>query len=139
MNFNTKMYKPGDKVFFRYYRTGKSYWEDGIVTKRLGTVIYIIKGKRFDHKRYVNQIRPLYIENIEHNDVELPMEVLYDTFEITPPINQKVPVNVPPAPSTSYSPQIPRASPSLTVVRRKSLREKKAVKRLRPNPKMKKY
>ena len=42
---------------------------------------------------------------------------------------------MPTAPSTSYSPQIPRASPSLTVVMRKSLMEKKAVKRLRPNKK----
>ena len=50
VNFTTKNYKPGDKVFFRNYRNGKSYWEDGIVTKKIGTVIYIIKGKRFDHK-----------------------------------------------------------------------------------------
>ena len=31
VNFNTKIYKPGDKDFFRDYRTGKSYWEDSIV------------------------------------------------------------------------------------------------------------
>ena len=116
-----------------------NYWEDGIVTKRIGTVIYIIKGKQFDHKRHVNQIRPQYIESIEQNDVELPMEVLYDTFEITPLINQKALVDVPPAPSTYYSPQIQQASPLLTVVRRKSLREEKAVKWLCPNPKKKKY
>ena len=47
-------------------------------------MIYIIKRKRFDHKRHVNQIRPRYIESIEQNDVELPMEALYDTFEIRP-------------------------------------------------------
>ena len=46
MNFNTKFYNPGDR-FFRNYRSGKSYWKNNIVTKRIGTVIYIIKGKRY--------------------------------------------------------------------------------------------
>ena len=139
VNFNTKIYKPCDKVFPRNYRTGKSYWEDGSVIMRIGIAIYIIKRKRFDHKRPVKQLEPRYIESIEQNNVELPMGVVYDAFEITPPINQKALVDMPPAPSTSYSPQIPRASLSLTVLRRKSLREKNAVKLLRPNPKKKKY
>ena len=125
--------------FYRNYRTGKSYWEDSIVTKRIRIVMYIIMGKRFDHKRHVNQIRLWYIESIEQNNVELSMEVFYDTFEITPPINQKAIVDMPPAPSTSYFPQILQVSPLLTVVRRKSLSEKKAVKWLCPNPKKKKY
>ena len=67
------------------------------------------------------------------------MEMLNDVFEITPPINQKALVDAPPAPLTFYSSQIPRASTSLTVVKRKSLKEKKAEKRLRPNPKKKIY
>ena len=126
------------KFFFGNYRSGKGYWEDSIVTKRIGTEIYINKGKRFHHKRHVNLIRPRYIESIEQNDMELPMGVLlYDAFEITPPINPKALVDVPLAPSTSYSRQIPGASSSLTVVKRKSLREKKAVKRLCSNPKKK--
>ena len=120
--------------FFRNYQSGKSYWKDTIATKRIGTVIYIIKAKLFDHKRHVNQIRSQYIESIQQNDMGLPTEVLYDAFEITPPINQKALVDVPPAPSTSYTPQIPQVSTWLTMVGRKSLREKKAVKQLHPNP-----
>ena len=36
-----KSYKEGDKVIFRNYRAGKCFWEDGIVTRRIGRVIYI--------------------------------------------------------------------------------------------------
>ena len=91
---STKIYKLGDKVFLKKYWTRKSYWKDGIVNKRIGTVIYIIKGKQFDHKRHVNQIRWWYIESIEQNNVVLSMEMLYDAFEITPRINQKALVDV---------------------------------------------
>ena len=56
------------------------------------------------------------MESIEQNDdVGIPMEVLYDTFEITLPTNQKAFVYEPPAA------QIPRASLSLTVVRKKNV------------------
>ena len=75
----------------------------------------------FNHKRHVNKMRPWYIRSIKRKNVALPVEVLYDTFEITLPINQNALVDVSPAPSNFYSPQITRASPSLIVVRRKSL------------------
>lgn len=51
---NTKFttYKEGDKVFFKNYRSGKCFWEDGIVSKRIGRVIYIVKGKNVLQKTY---------------------------------------------------------------------------------------
>ena len=55
---NYKSYKEGDKVFFRNYQVGKWFWEDGIVTRRTGRVIYIIQGSKFVCKRHINQLRP---------------------------------------------------------------------------------
>ena len=83
---NYKLYKEGDKVFFRNYQAGKCFWEDGIVTRRIGWAIYIIQGAKFVCKRHINQLRPWYIETVQNNE-EIPMEVLYDSFQIKPPMN----------------------------------------------------
>ena len=86
---NYKSYKEGDKVF-RNSRSGKCFWEDGIVTRRIGRVICIIQGAKFVCKRHVNQLRPRYIETVQ--DEEIPMEVLYDSFQIKPPMNVGMPI-----------------------------------------------
>ena len=83
---NYKSYKEGDKVFSRNYRAGKCFWEDGIVIRRIGRVIYIIQGSKFVCKRHINQLRPRYIETVQNNE-EIPMVVLYDSFQIKPPMN----------------------------------------------------
>ena len=83
---NYKSYQEGDKVFFRNYWAGKCFWEDGIVTRRIGRIIYIIQGSEFVCKRHINQLRPQYIETVQNNE-EIPMEVLYDSFQIKPPMN----------------------------------------------------
>ena len=89
---NYKSYKEGDKLFFRNYRAGKCFWKDGIVTRRMGRVIYIIQGSKFVCKRHINnQLRPLYIETMQNNE-EIPMEVLYDTFQIKPCMNVRMPI-----------------------------------------------
>ena len=53
-NSNCKVYKEGDKVFYRNYRAGKTFWEDGTVIKRARKMIYIIKGQNFIGKRHIN-------------------------------------------------------------------------------------
>ena len=96
-NFATKFYKPGDRVCFRNYSGGKSFWEDRISTKRLGRGIYMLKGRRFKCKKHLNQMRPRYIKDAMLKDrEELPMEVIYDTFKIPVPISPpKIDVSVP--------------------------------------------
>ena len=86
IKMNYKSYKEGNKVFFRNYRAGKCFWEDGIVTRRIGRVIYINQGSKFVCKRHINQLRPRYIETVQNNE-EIPMEVLYDSFQIKLPMN----------------------------------------------------
>ena len=43
-------------------RGEKSFWEDGIITKRLGRVIYMLKGRRFEYERHLNELRPRHIK-----------------------------------------------------------------------------
>ena len=95
-NFVTKFYKPRDRVFFRNYRGGKSFWEDGIITKRLGR----------ECKRNSNQLKPRYIKDVIQKDEE-ELQVIYDAFEIlvllfppesmkvlpTPPVTEVLPKN----------------------------------------------
>ena len=48
--------------------------------------MYVLKGKKYEHQRHINQLTPRYTENTIE-DQEVPMEVLYDVFDIpTPPI-----------------------------------------------------
>ena len=46
----------------------------------------MLKGKKNEQQRHINQLRPRYTDNVIE-DLEVPMEVLYDMFDIlTPPI-----------------------------------------------------
>ena len=56
------------------------------------------------------------------------MEVLYDTFQIQPPINSEVLMDVETKQKMAYSPQTLRTAPNQTLVRRKSSSERKMVK-----------
>ena len=110
----TKFFNSGDKVFFRMYQNGKGFWEDGVITRRIGTVMYKVRSKNWDHKRHLNQIRPRYTKDVVE-DKEVPMEVLCDTFDIPAP------------PSTEMC------------TRRTSKRKRIRVIPFSPNPKRKRY
>ena len=48
--------------------------------------MYMLKGKKYEHQRHINQLRPWYTENVIEGE-EVPMEVLYEVFNMpTPPI-----------------------------------------------------
>ena len=107
-------FRPGDKVFFKIYRGGKDFWEDGLITKRIGKMLYMVKGAKWEHKRHLNQLRKRFTEDLK--DKEVPMEVFYDMFDVpTPP------------------------QPEIVAERRTSKRKRKRVERLSPDPKRKKY
>ena len=36
----------GDKVFFKPYCMGNSFWQDGIITKMFGQFVYIVRGPK---------------------------------------------------------------------------------------------
>lgn len=66
-------------------------------------MVYIIKGRTFSHKGHINQLRPRYVETVKNR--ELPMEVLYDTFQIEPPNNKELSREVSVTTKTSHSPK----------------------------------
>ena len=131
---NYKSYKEGDKILFRNYRAGKYFWEDGIVIRRIGRVIYIIQGSKFVCKRHINQLRPRYIETVQNNE-EIPMEVLYDSFQIKPPMNVGMPIEATTKQKTTDSSKCE----STQTERRISCWKRKRIKHLHLNPKRTKY
>ena len=68
------------------YCGAKKFWEEGVISKRVGRMMYMLKGKKYEHQRHINQLRPRYTENVIE-DQEVPMEVLFDVFDKpVPPI-----------------------------------------------------
>ena len=47
-----KSYQPEEKVFFWMFCNNKSFWGMGTIEKRVGNMIYIIKGPQFTHKTF---------------------------------------------------------------------------------------
>ena len=46
--------------------------------------MYMLNGKKYEHQRHINKLRPRYIENVIE-DQEVPMEVLNNIFDIPAP------------------------------------------------------
>ena len=57
------------------------------VEKRVGNMIYIIKGLQFTHKRHLNQIRKRLLDDADNGPTEEKevMDVIYDTFDMLIP------------------------------------------------------
>ena len=130
--FQVRQFSPGDRIFFKNFQNGKSHWLEGVIKKKISTVVYIIENQAFTCKRHVNQIRPRTV----HEEVESPMETLCDTFEIPNPSSSHEEMDVSPEPA------IRTEQNSMTqenVQIRKSSRKKKGVKRLQPNHFLKRY
>lgn len=72
------------------YQSNKTYWEVRTVVRRIGKMVYLVKGPEMVHKRHYNQIKSRCSteENTTLDEVE-PMEVLFDTCN--GPIHQKAP------------------------------------------------
>ena len=66
------------------YCGAKEFREEGVICKIVGRMMYMLKGKKYEHQRHINHLRPRYNESVieEH---EVPMEVLYDVFDIPAP------------------------------------------------------
>ena len=112
---NMKYFRLGDKVFLKSYKNGKEFWQDEVITQRVGKMLYMVKSKKLIHKRHLNQLRRRFTEEIS-KDNEEPMEIFYDLFDIpTPPL------------------------PETVVQKRTSKRKRTWVECLGPDPKRKRY
>ena len=81
-----KRYKPGDKIFLKIFKDKKSFSETETIKKRVGNMIYIIKGPQFTHKRHLNRLRKhLTDEADSESPKETVMDVICNTFNIPTP------------------------------------------------------
>lgn len=81
-----KKYSPGEKVFFKMFKNNTSFWEPGMIEKRIGIMVYIIQDTRFSHKRHLNQIRKRLLDDCNSTpQEEVVMDTIYDTFDIQIP------------------------------------------------------
>ena len=46
--------------------------------------MYMLKGKKYEHQRHINDLRRRYTENVI-KDQKVPLGVLYDVFDISAP------------------------------------------------------
>lgn len=114
-NFLCKFFKTGDKVFFKNFKNGKTFWDDGVISKRIGGIMYWVKSFKGEHKRHLNQLRSRFTEDVRE-DQEIPMDILCETFDIpAPPIAETV------------------------IPRRTSKRKRIPVEPFSPDPKRKRY
>ena len=126
-NLSTRFYKPGDKILFLNYRTGKSFWEEGIIMKRIGHVLYSVRSSKFDCRRHINQLRPRHTDDYKQvEDNELTLEVLYDSFNVPLPITQPTPRVVSPTPGPRVRVFITNSTSSNDVEEKKYKGKKKS-------------
>ena len=57
---DAKFYMTKENIFFREYSNGKEIWKAGVVDKRIGRLMYIIKDLKKTIKRHHNQIMKRY-------------------------------------------------------------------------------
>ena len=97
-------------VFFRMFKRRREFWEDSVITKRVGKVMYIILNAKWEYKRHLNLLRPRFTEDVIAQE-EVLIDVLYDAFDI------------------------PTPTPGMAVPRQSNKRKKKWVEPLRKNKK----
>ena len=63
------------------------YWEEGTILSRIGEMVYIFQGQKHSHERHLNQLKKRHEmdSNNTQDEVEEPIEVIYDTFNLEPP------------------------------------------------------
>ena len=80
----TKRYNPSEKFFFQKFKDNKSFGEAGTIERRVGNMMYIVKGPQFTYKRHLNQLRRRRSNEADSgSSEETVMDVIYDTFNIS--------------------------------------------------------
>ena len=78
--YTPKYFMPEDKMFFfKMYCDSKEFWEEGVKSKSVGRMMYMLKGKKYERQRH--HLRPRYTGNVI-KDQKVPVEVIYNVFNI---------------------------------------------------------
>lgn len=113
-DFVNEKFHSGQKVFARDYRAGKPKWQPGVVQKRVGTYLYLVRCENAIVKRHVDQLQrgsghslpPTPVSDAEKDsipviEIETPPSVRTEPASPTlPPVVPAVPA-VPPPPRDS--------------------------------------
>lgn len=78
-------FAPGSPVYVRDYQNKRSSWTDGIIVKRKGSVMFEVQTGSHKLLRHRNQLRSRSIETDEFNAVQLPLDIIFETFKLPPP------------------------------------------------------
>ena len=82
-----RKFNKNDKVFYKNYKNNTTTWESEIIKEGIENMIYTVQGKKFIHRRHVNQPQkritdePTETTQIEEDD----LQDLYDTFDLQMP------------------------------------------------------
>ncbi|CAH8538525.1 unnamed protein product [Schistosoma rodhaini] len=115
-NQNIRSFNVGDKVLVKSY-SEKKRWEPGVIVKRMGNVLYKVRGTFGTWIRHINQIlREKRILDTADSQERFPLEVVTDT-----PVAR--------TPTDTHRHEIPR----------KSERHRNPVTKLQVDPKKKSY
>ena len=80
---STKHYNLGEKVFFRIFKDNRSFLDAGTVERRVGDMMYILKGPQFPHRKYPNPLMRRISNEADSGPLEeTVIDVIYDTFNI---------------------------------------------------------
>ena len=82
-----KRFNPGEKIYFKKYQNNTSCWDRGIISKRIGDMVYIVEGPKYTHKRHQNKLQKRRLN--DSNDVpqtqEESIDTIFDMFDLDPP------------------------------------------------------
>ena len=65
-NTLNKFYWRGEKIYFLNHHLGQATWIEGIIEKRIGKMMFVIKHPKWKVIRHTNQIRKRYIPDTNH-------------------------------------------------------------------------
>lgn len=83
----TRNYQPQDKIYLREFRNpNKVNWKPAFVLERRGKVMYVVETLDNDvWRRHTNQICPREDSNTENSNVTLPVQMLFEEYNISKP------------------------------------------------------
>ena len=78
-----RKFNTNEKVFYKNYKNNTTTREPGTIKELIGNIIYTVQGKKFIHRRHINQLQ----KRITDEPIETPQieEDLYDTFDLQIP------------------------------------------------------
>ncbi|CAI2738976.1 unnamed protein product [Dicrocoelium dendriticum] len=79
-------FMPGDNVYVKNFRDGKSSWIPGRIVERVSGVLYKIQVDSVIWTRHVNHIRPrVEVQGTsQRRETSLPLDILLDTYQLGP-------------------------------------------------------